>query len=525
MSTAIEDDEVSVLPRRAARENPVEILMRIATAARLCRSREGGLCVEFPSGEQSDIAELQSSKFRDWLFDGYFDREGRSPSGWAVRRALSRLEARASGDTGLPSVFVRVGGQRGSAPDGAAIYLDLGNADGCAIRIQRGSWSVVDRPAVRFKRPEGQLPFPVPSREGSIDLLRPYVNLSEPDFRLLVVWLTAALRPAGPYPILTLSGEQGSGKSTLTKLVRLLIDPHVSAVLTQPRNTRELVSTAVNRWLLAYDNLSAIPEWFSNSLCRLADGGGFLEKARRAGEQARVVHVQRPVVLNGINDLVRRGDLGDRCVFLRLPPVQTSRRRSEQEYWSSFQYDHPRILGGLLDAVASGLRVLPSLQLTAVPRMADFAYWGEAAGRGMDWAAGIFLTIYRDNLREASERALEDSAVGAAALDLGRGLRRWSGNAVELHAVLSRLVGKEVAASARWPKTVSALSKELRRISTWLRTHGLSVSVEKKRSQNVITLTADDTPEKGLADTPPLAHMRSVVEPAAGTKRREVRFR
>ena len=65
----------------------------------------------------------------------------------------------------------------------------------------------------------------MPSREGSIELLRPYVNLTERDFRLLVVWMAAAIRPVGPYPILAISGEQGIAKSTLIRIIRRLIDP------------------------------------------------------------------------------------------------------------------------------------------------------------------------------------------------------------------------------------------------------------------------------------------------------------
>ena len=66
----------------------------------------------------------------------------------------------------------------------------------------------------------------MPGREGSIDLLQPYVNLTEADFRLMVTWLTAVFRPVGPYPILVLNGEQAAAKSTLVKVLRLLIDPH-----------------------------------------------------------------------------------------------------------------------------------------------------------------------------------------------------------------------------------------------------------------------------------------------------------
>jgi hypothetical protein len=50
--------------------------------------------------------------------------------------------------------------------------------------------------------------------------------------------------------------------------------PQSSAVLAEPRSARDLMVTSVSGWLLAYDNISVLPRWLSDSLCRLATGGG-----------------------------------------------------------------------------------------------------------------------------------------------------------------------------------------------------------------------------------------------------------
>jgi hypothetical protein len=91
---------------------------------------------------------------------------------------------------------------------GTTGVIYLGDSSRAAIEVSARGWLVVDRPGAQFWRPKGMLPLPVPRRDGSIDLLRPYLNLSEDHFRLLIVWLTAALLPEGPYPILSLHGEQ-----------------------------------------------------------------------------------------------------------------------------------------------------------------------------------------------------------------------------------------------------------------------------------------------------------------------------
>jgi hypothetical protein len=107
----------------------------------------------------------------------------------------------------------------------------------------------------------------------------------------------------------------------------------------QPKSTRDLMVTAVNGWLLAYDNISLIPNWLSESLCQLVFGGGFAGRALFSDDARSDIHAQRPVILNGIEDFVRRGDLTDRTVFLHLPPIVPTKRRDEDEFWTSFHAD------------------------------------------------------------------------------------------------------------------------------------------------------------------------------------------
>ena len=53
----------------------------------------------------------------------------------------------------------------------------------------------------------------------------------------------------------------------------------------------------------------------------------------------------RPVILNGIEEIVTRPDLADRAVFLTLEPIPEERRRPEAELWAAFEAERSRILG------------------------------------------------------------------------------------------------------------------------------------------------------------------------------------
>jgi hypothetical protein len=152
--------------------------------------------------------------------------------------------------------------------------------------------------------------------------LASFLNLqTRNDFVLLVAWLLAALRGRGPYPVLGVSGEQGSAKTVLTKMLRYLVDPHVAPVRTLPRENRELFIAAHNGHVLAFDNLSILPPWGSDSVCRLASGGGFAVRRLYTDEDEVLFETARPTSLNGIEDVITRSDLADRSIFLNLSPI------------------------------------------------------------------------------------------------------------------------------------------------------------------------------------------------------------
>ena len=352
---------------------------------------------------------------------------------------------------------------------------------------------MINEPPVPFRRPEGLLPLPEPVRGGSIERLRAYVNLSEQDFRLLVGWLATAPLPDGPYPVLAIHGEQGSTKSTLVRVIRLLIDPQTSPALARPESTRDLMVSAFGGWLLIYDNISTLPIWLSDSVCHLATGGGFAGLASHSNSARASVYARRPVILSGIDDFVQRDDLSDRCVFLHVPAVSDTSRCAENEFWPSFGADHPAILGGLFDVVVGGLRELPSLELKALPRMADFARFGEAVGRGLGWPDQTFLSDYSENRQAATVLAIEESPLAQVLIEnasLG-GLRQWTLPATEMLEDLNADAPRRLTKAVRWPKSARQLGNELRRIAPLLRTRGISVKFSRTRTDRTITINAE----------------------------------
>src|SRR5262249_48155855 len=162
-------------------------------------------------------------------------------------------------------VFMRV------AEFDGVIYLDLGNPDWEVAAVTPEGWSLLSNCPVKFRRPKGMLALPQPVRGGNLAELRPFLNLPAGGSWVLVVgWLVGGMRPSIPCPILVLYGEQGSAKSTAARLLRSVYDPALPALRSGPHSERDLMIGANNVRVLAFDNLSYLPAWFSDALCRLA---------------------------------------------------------------------------------------------------------------------------------------------------------------------------------------------------------------------------------------------------------------
>ena len=259
-----------------------------------------------------------------------------------------------------------------------------------------------------------------------------------------------------------------------------------------PREDRDLFIAASNGHVLAFDNVSGLPAWISDTLCRLATGGGFAVRQLYTDQDEVLFDAARPVILNGIEDIVTRPDLADRAVFLTLEPIPEERRRPEAELWAAFEAERPRILGVLLDAVVEGLKRLPETHLPKLPRMADFALWATACETAL-WPAGTFWSAYCGNRDEAVESVIDADPVAAAVRAMMATRTEWTGTASDLLGALGEVAGERVAKSKTWPDSPRALAGRLRRAATFLRKIGIEISFEREGRARTRTIVITAT--------------------------------
>jgi hypothetical protein len=492
-----EDDEDRISP---IKKKQADVLIELASSVELFHDRDDVGYARVDVNGHNENWSIRSKGFRRWLVRSFYESTQSAPSSEAMQGALGVLEARAQFDAPEHDVNVRVAGHDG------CVYIDLVDKAWRAIEIDEDGWRVVDDPPVYFRRSSGMKPLPEPVGGGSLkDDLRPLLNVkTDNEFVLAVAWLLAALRPRGPYPVDGLAGEQGSAKSTFANMLRTLIDPNSVPLRALPRSEHDVFIAARNSHVLAYDNASGLPDWLSDTFCRLATGGGFSTRQLYTDDDEVLFGSTRPIILNGIDDVSTRPDLADRSLVQTLSAISDDKRKLEEELWAEFECRRPRILGALLRAVSYGLRALPTVVLDRKPRMADFAVWITAC-EGAIWPKGTFMKAYTANIAEAVETVLEADQVAPVLRKCMEGQARFEGTASDLLKALNEVASEAEQKAKGWPKRANTLSRILRRIAPPLRKVGIDITFDRDSHRKRIAVnlaTVAKSPSSSSSSSP-----------------------
>jgi len=488
-------------------KTPVELILRNAESAQFFKTEQGKLCAAVPVNGRTEHLRIGSKPFELWLTHGFYIEHKRIPPKEAIHAAITQLEAKAMFEGPEATLFVRVAEHQGSC------FIDLANDARQVVQVDQSGWRIIDDPPVAFWRPNALEPLPEPKRGGSLDPLHPLVNLSsDADWLIFVALLTSYFRHSGPFPLMVLLGEQGCAKSTTARIVKRLIDPNAVPLKSQPRNIEDGAIAAQNTWVMVMDNISRLPSWLSDWLCVLSTGGGISKRELYANEGETIIGFKRPVVLNGITEIVERGDLADRCVFLHLPVIPEDKRRSEADVNAAIELALPGALGALLDVIVAALKLLPGIKPPRLPRMADFGLWGEAVGQAMGKPPGEFIAVYAGNRKDATSVILDVDPVAVQIQALMKSQDHWEGTCTALLKALAKLGGDDLKRQTDWPKTAKGLRERLKRLAPALRSNGFDFTfgdrtgVGRKTSlihiRRVVPLGLDNQPKDEPCEAP-----------------------
>jgi hypothetical protein len=362
------------------------------------------------------------------------------------------------------------------ADDNGKLYIDIANRERQIIEVAGGKWQIVSDCPVRFIRPTGMLPLPLPLKGGTLADLKRFVTVADDELPLLLAFVCSCFHPAGPYSLLQIVGEQGSAKSSLLRLLHHFIDPQTAIGSTLPRDERDALVSAQLRRLVSYDNVDALSRKLSSLLCMLVTGASSAHRRLFTDSEQCVLTAKRPIVLTSIGNVVTASDLQDRTLTISLPAIPAADRKSEYAIAAELREEglRGRILGFILDGVAAAHAGHAAIKRNDMPRMADVFAWATAAEPSFGLEAGSAIKALQQQASEESAHIVDDSFAVAIAKLATAG---WTGTAATLASVLP------IHSTAR------GASNRLRELAPDLRRNGFSVVFRKSNGTKIIELS------------------------------------
>ena len=467
-----------------------QALAAISGCIMLTKNKHGDVHATFSIADLDETIPLNSSKVQ-----GKINQIVRKALNVRPTKALQdELVEELKNEADAPSIERREVHHRVARGMNDQIYIDLCNQAGGVLEVDAEGYRLLEvvNEIPLFLRSPGMTALPDPMGERpDLGLLRSFVNVPCDDaWWLLVVYILYCYRPGGPYVILVIGGTAGSSKSTFSRVIRQLVDPSSVSTQSVPKSPVDLMITARNSHMLVFDNVRQLTTDMSDALCRLATGGGMRTRALYTNSDEALFHASRPCLLNGIGDVANQTDLLSRCVHLELPVIKV--RRTEEEFNRSFEQAIGPIFAGLMDALSRTLAALPGITEAPSSRMADFAVFGMAVERALNWPAGSFNSAYARNQKDQMWDALGGDPLARAF----RGLVRedvkvdidYTKTPTALLKELDEFVTDAEMMSKAWPQSAHSLSKRLKKMEPALRACGIGVEFNHSGNRT-ITLT------------------------------------
>ncbi|TMN21918.1 hypothetical protein [Lentibacillus cibarius] len=407
-----------------------EVLLKLSDDARsyfVTESEE--VFATIPINKINQTVDISSSTFKQWLRNQYYIIFKKPVSNSHIQEVIDTICAReVMGSKAKKKIHFRICEEKGK------LFIDLINDNQDVIEISESGWNMKRQQElnIHFERPNTSNSIQKPIGNGDLSKLRKYIPLEENDYKLVLSFIIGCFMPDGPYPILILQGSQGSGKSTLSKIIKSIVDPSVVMAQSPPKKEKDLFVAASYNHLLVFDNLSGIDSRMSDALCKLSTGIAMVSKKLFTDKDQATMTAKKPLILNGIDYIAKRSDLADRSIIINLPKMSSESVQAEKDLWKNFYNDLPDILGGICDVLSVILRDYNSIKLEKNSRMADFVKWVTAAESWLGYGEGEFIKCYEANKSDAALESLEQNLLAYSIYELVKSNNKLRGNSTSI---------------------------------------------------------------------------------------------
>lgn len=422
-----------------------------------------------------------TSRSHSWLRGMLWKNEKRSAASEALSQANGMLAAMAEEKGEIRELHLR------SAWHGDALYVELKPKR--IVLVASDGWRLIDAAPILFRQFRNSKPLPDPETGGDVGGLIGMLPLkTERDRRLFTAYLVLGFMPHIARPILSITGPHGSGKTTVHRVVKRMVDPTVpESVRLDPR---EFLQKCFHAFIVFVDNASFFPDWAVDTICRLITREGDSKRKLYSDDDDVIYELRRMVLVNSVNLPTNRPDYLDRAICIELDRITDDGRTTEREFWQRFEFEHGRWLGSIFTLISSAMKIHSGLRLSSLPRLADWGEYAAAVYEAQGWGVQTFFDDWQGNVKRQNRSVIDASSLVQILISFMDTRNEWSGTPTELLFDLRAKADElkiETKYDRRFPKTPDWLWRRIREVLPTLVASGINPSRDEQNDR-IITI-------------------------------------
>ena len=436
----------------------------------------------FVSGFDVKICPVLSDEYKNRLRHVFLSSNDDFPPKTTIDQVIDYLAVEKLKVGKKTKVFLRFG------RDGSTYYIDQSNQAKTAIEFDQTGWQIKYKYSlpIKFRTLTTLRPIVDPNRDGDAFDLFKYLPFNEESQKILALVCLCSM-PMRNFvrPIIGLQGAEGSGKTTVGRIFRAVFDHCYPDILTFKKKEDEFALVLYHNAVPVFDNLSRLPNHIVDMFCRATTGEGFSKRQLYTDDRLTSFGYKRPLIYTGLESPSNAADFLDRRVLFELHRLSMTDRKEESMLWEGFNQDLPSILGGCLDLIVEALKILPTLKLERLPRLADFAKFGTAICMALGYSQNYFVNILNENVNAKKlEAAIQEEPIIEALLKFTKDNKKWSGLSSDLFKILNQQY--QPTAKSNWPPSAEAFGKKLsnQKIQSLLSDNQVDIIRNRSRSGN-----------------------------------------
>ncbi|WP_125142151.1 hypothetical protein [Clostridium transplantifaecale] len=416
--------------------------------------------------EHSDVLPLNSKHFALAFKLFYQNKFDIRLTDSEIQEAISYLEEEAYSNP-LGTLYNRV-----YNIDNSQIVYDLNRDDDTVVWVENGECSIEHIDEWLFARTSMFKNQVTPDLTVSPLKLPEYVKkhfnlITDGNVKLLTLYLvTCYMGLVINHPLLMLSGEKGSSKSTALRKLERLIDPKTNDLTGIPKGSDGLELRLSNSYYVTMDNLSYISRQMSDTLSRAVTGGSYAKRKLYEDTTEVCKNIKSIIAINSIYNVVKESDLLDRTLILNLKRIENTEYKTEREIWESFDNDLPKMLGCCFKCLASAMIDTEPVHVKEWIRLVDFHEACVHIGRVLKYSDEEVTELLLSNQKLVNLEAVNENYSATCLIMFMKDRDRYEGSVSELLTDLKEVAENNYIHPTLLPKAPNHLTRQLRKVES-----------------------------------------------------------